>query len=537
MTFAAETSSNGNSRCQSSGGKADHLQQAFVDDNVAISPNAPEEVPTLLKRIAMHGEAYLAESDENERTRILDAARSLVYALETPREAIIRHCWSQSTIYAAVETGVDLGIFTVLSQDDKPKTAGYLAAATGADPTVIARILKHLAAMGVITETGPDEYRRTGFSIAMMSNRYSDSYPCMTGCITDGVLALPAQLKKTDYRNPSDGKNCAFQRGFRTPLHFFDFLEKNPIHAIQFNNHMSAYHQGRPSWMDVGFYPVLSLVAEANISDQDVLLVDIGGSLGHDLSEFRRKWPQVPGRLILQDLPKVVEQARSMDLDPAIELMTHDFFTEQPIKGARAYYMHSVLHDWTDDDCRRILANIIPAMKRGHSKLLLNENVIPSTNAYWETTSLDIIMMADFASTERTEKQWRALDIPKAYASVVIQMRTQRIGLAHFLYKIKACGEGSQTPKHVLLACSRFTGLRNQMLDKIAARGSTPRDKITDYDSIISDPQAIRYVAEFLLQTGLLGQFSQVELDPEEPDPGQEHVGLRAMGIGAEDAG
>lgn len=74
------------------------------------------------------------------------------------------------------------------------------------------------------------------------------------------------------------------------------------------------------------------------------------------------------------------------------------------------------------------------------------------------------------------------------------------------------------------------------MLDKIAAQGSTPRDKITDYDSIISDPQAIRYVAEFMLQTGLLGQLSQVKLDPD-PDPGQEHVGLRAMGIGAEDAG
>ncbi|KAI2919555.1 hypothetical protein CBS147371_3544 [Aspergillus niger] len=77
-----------------------------------------------------------------------------------------------------------------------------------------------------------------------------------------------------------------------------------------------------------------------------------------------------------------------------------------------------------------------------------------------------------------------------------------------------------------------------RMLDKIAARGSTPRDKITDYDSIISDPQAIRYVAEFMLQTGLLGQFSQVELGPDpDPDLGQEHVGLRAMGIGAEDTG
>ncbi|PYI09277.1 o-methyltransferase [Aspergillus sclerotiicarbonarius CBS 121057] len=403
MTVAANSNGHGHSN-----GHVEPIQ-AFVDGNIAISPNAPEEVPTLLKRLALHGEAYLTESDENERTKILDTARSLVYALETPREAIIRHCWSQSTLYAAIETGVDLGLFTVLSQDDRPKSATHLAAATNADPTMLARILKHLAAMGVITEAGPDEYRRTGFSISMGSPRYSDAYPCMIGCITDGVLALSAQLKKTNYRNPSNGKSCAFQRGFNTPLHFFDFLRENPAHAVQFNNHMSAYHQGRPSWMDMGFYPVLSPVADTGISEQDVLLVDMGGSMGHDLSEFHRKWPQVPGRLILQDLPKVVEQARTMNLDPAIELMDHDFFTAQPIKGARAYYMHSVLHDWTDNDCRRILASLLPAMKPGYSKLLINENVIPSTNAYWETTSLDIIMMADFASTERTETQWRAL--------------------------------------------------------------------------------------------------------------------------------
>lgn len=77
--------------------------------------------------------------------------------------------------------------------------------------------------------------------------------------------------------------------------------------------------------------------------------------------------------------------------------------------GARAYYMHSVLHDWTDEDCKKIMKNIVPAMKRGHSKILINENVIPETNAYWETTSLDIIMMADFASTERTARDWHAL--------------------------------------------------------------------------------------------------------------------------------
>lgn len=71
--------------------------------------------------------------------------------------------------------------------------------------------------------------------------------------------------------------------------------------------------------------------------------------------------------------------------------------------------MHSVLHDWNDDNCRKILSNIVPAMERGFSKVLINENVIPDTNAYWETTSLDIIMMADFASQERTAKHWHSL--------------------------------------------------------------------------------------------------------------------------------
>lgn len=71
--------------------------------------------------------------------------------------------------------------------------------------------------------------------------------------------------------------------------------------------------------------------------------------------------------------------------------------------------MHSVLHDWTDEDCQKILKNIVPVMKSGYSKVLINENVIPETNAYWETTSLDIIMMAGFASAERTAGDWRVL--------------------------------------------------------------------------------------------------------------------------------
>ena len=94
---------------------------------------------------------------------------------------------------------------------------------------------------------------------------------------------------------------------------------------------MSVYSLGRPSWMDNGFYPVRNLVDTTSITNDDVLLVDIGGSIGHDLAEFKSKWPDLPGRLILQDLPAVVANADG--LHETIEVMPHDFFTPQPVQG------------------------------------------------------------------------------------------------------------------------------------------------------------------------------------------------------------
>lgn len=120
--------------------------------------------------------------------------------------------------------------------------------------------------------------------------------------------------------------------GHNTDMGFFGHVQREPITAKQFNNHMGVYAQGRPRWMDPGFYPVQEqLIEGATISENDVLLVDVGGSFGHDLSDFRQKWPNVPGRLVLQDLPEVVISVK--DMDHSIDVMGHDFFTEQPVKG------------------------------------------------------------------------------------------------------------------------------------------------------------------------------------------------------------
>lgn len=121
------------------------------------------------------------------------------------------------------------------------------------------------------------------------------------------------------------------------------------------------------------------------------------------------KHPAVTGRLILQDLPVVIGQIKDGSIDSRIEHVGYDFHTKQPVKDARAYYMHSVLHNWPDEVCASILARITAATKHGYSKLLINENVIPPTEANWQTTGLDMMMLSLFASKERTEADWRRL--------------------------------------------------------------------------------------------------------------------------------
>ena len=73
--------------------RATALVDLFTLEELAVSPNLPGQVPRLLEEIASSGNQYLA-ADGEARLGLLEAARSLVYALETPREAIIRHCWS-----------------------------------------------------------------------------------------------------------------------------------------------------------------------------------------------------------------------------------------------------------------------------------------------------------------------------------------------------------------------------------------------------------------------------------------------------------
>ncbi|KAF9873097.1 sterigmatocystin 8-o-methyltransferase [Colletotrichum karsti] len=378
-----------------------------IDISVALKACDLPGVNQHVKRIAVLND-NITLGDDAARLSMLASARSLVHALETPRETMIKHCWAQPAAFAALTYAVDSGLFTSMAQHDGPHKVTDLAATLGHDPALLGRIMRHLGAMQYIVETGPDEYKATNFSRALTITIMGAGYPCVAGACMEALAKFHEFAKKTNYREPHDVFNSPLQYGYKTKLDCFSHFAANSPYDMQFAQHMGAYRQGRPSWMDDGFYPVQERLLDGfDSSKNEVLLVDVGGSFGHDIDEFRRKHPKAPGRLVVQDLPSVIDQIDK--LDGEIERMGHDFFNEQPIKGARAYYMHSVLHDWPDAKCEEILARTTAAMRPGYSKLLVNENCIPDTGADWQNTGQDIMMLTLVSSKERTRAEWKVL--------------------------------------------------------------------------------------------------------------------------------
>lgn len=78
----------------SNGSAANGHAKVVVDPKAAVSPSAPGELPLLVKEIQSSSQDYIT-GDITARLKLLEAARSLVYAMETPQETMLRYCWAQ----------------------------------------------------------------------------------------------------------------------------------------------------------------------------------------------------------------------------------------------------------------------------------------------------------------------------------------------------------------------------------------------------------------------------------------------------------
>lgn len=271
------------------------------------------------------------------------------------------------------------------------------------------RILRHLRASSVIDVLTPGVWLATSLSNELATSHFQHSILFCHYTTRQAFNGLPEYFSRMAKKDPASVPG-PFQIGMQSPLDFFPWLGANPTEASYFNHFMQAYRAGNQMWFESGFYSVEDrLVKGFDSSVSDTFLVDVGGGKGHDLAAFAEASQSLPGHLILQDQPSVLAEVPT-SFGKLFTAQAHDFFTPQPIRSARAYFLHSVLHDWGDSDCLRILANLKPALKPGYSRVLFNEIVLSEENPTIQATSMDMMMLAHCdPAHERTERAWREL--------------------------------------------------------------------------------------------------------------------------------
>lgn len=107
----------------------------------------------------------------------------------------------------------------------------------------------------------------------------------------------------------------------------------------------------------------------------------------------------------------------------------------------------------------------------------------------------------------KTLEYWSG--IRKETASVLMQLRTGRIGLNAYLARINRretarcdCDLGNQTVTHVLLECPLHQEGRDEMRNTLSEQGIMLR-----HEESLTRLEARTIVAKYMIRTGLLGQF------------------------------
>ncbi|KAF2035706.1 S-adenosyl-L-methionine-dependent methyltransferase [Setomelanomma holmii] len=339
--------------------------------------------------------------NERQHLDLLRSARALVSQLEKPHEKVMRMIYHEPALFMATKVLADLGIFKILAVATAPVTASQLAQNTNADAHLLERLLKHVTTENYIDEVGPDTYRANDVTRCCAT-------PGAKGAIDDiyqvlpVVAAMPEYLREAKYANPINKDKTCWQFAHKTDQHFFEYVNtpgrEAKLEALR--NHMDFKTVGQrwfeePSLMEAAFRDAIS-------EKDNVLLIDVGGNGGHDLIAFQeaKSTSSYHNKLIGQE---------KKSFQQGIEPMGHDFFTAQPVKGAKAYYLKMCLHDWPDAQCKEILACLRPAMTAGYSRIILDEIIIPDQDAGWFETSVDLLMMEVHSAQERREKEWTAL--------------------------------------------------------------------------------------------------------------------------------
>jgi hypothetical protein len=306
-------------------------------------------------------------------------------------ERLLAGVWVARIVQAAAELGLADHF------GDKAQNAAFLASATGTHAPSLARLLRALAAIGIVHEVDGRHYTLTPLGVTLRTDQ-------------PGSMRAWARLKLCDaFERPWHGLTHTVRTGDNAFNHLFGtdvwtYRSTHPDFSSLFNAAMQSLTQGTDAAIGME-YPF----------GEFGWIVDIGGGNGSLLFPILERHPAMRGTIV--ELPHVAAQTRerisAAGLAARCDAVDGDALTTEVPAGADAYVLKLVIHGKTDDNAAAIMRNCRAAMP-AHARLLIIERLLPEqidpNDARTRAGFLaDLNMMLTPGGKERTEGEFRRL--------------------------------------------------------------------------------------------------------------------------------
>ncbi|KAL6365452.1 hypothetical protein LRP88_01446 [Fusarium phalaenopsidis] len=375
-----------------------------------------QEVNDLVNGLAQAAQAYSDAPDLNgymSRVHVLEKARALTNALITPDQKPNYHGLNIAEL-VAIRTFMKFKVLDAVPASGSISLKD-LSQATGVQDSLLERMGRVLVASGFLDQTEPDggEYKHTKFSLAYILDKpapghlflamYDEWFKHMHNF--DDYLVSKGKFEEP--QDPLYNPYTAYYKQEGTPV--WSIMMQHPERFQTFQTGMSGIDVAIPVTGHFDFSSLKNTVEEE--AKGVVELVDVGGGEGVVLNKILEAHPDLtPKNCVLQERPEVIQLAKSKEnLPESVQLVEHDFMEEQPIKGAKAYFMRMILHDYADPTSTRILSRLAEAMSPD-SRVLICEMVLPPRvgEADFASAVLDQAVMT-MGGKERTEEGFKKI--------------------------------------------------------------------------------------------------------------------------------
>lgn len=276
----------------------------------------------------------------------------------------------------ALHVAASLGLADLLA--DGSRSTDDLAAACGAHPDSLYRLLRALASIGVLRAEPERHFGLTELGEQLRSVPGSE-YAHAVFIGRDYHWNAWSQLEYSVRTGEP-----AFQRLYGMSV--WEYRAERPEESAIFDRWMTAHTEA-----------VNDVIAGTYDFSRFAHVVDVGGGRGSLLAAIVRAHPGVQGTLF--DQPHVVEDV----VIDGVEVIGGNFFDAVP-HGGDAYVLKWIIHDWGDEEAVAILRTCAAALD-GDGRVLLVERDLSDPAASW----LDLQMLVMLGGRERTEHEYEAL--------------------------------------------------------------------------------------------------------------------------------